>query len=349
MIQGSSGGAADYIEQMREEGKDLAQIVQHLEMRYGDLCTPEEARVKCNSLVRKDKEGLSEFIDRLRNIGKMACRLEEQGPARQQAIDLLVEGNIRRVLPNSVRYLLEERVTNRKRTGLPDFTVRELERESVDLERRRDERRGHMEGQAIARRPVRVAQVVEVDTDSNQENSSTEEEEEEDADENMTLLIQAIQQQQKIEAGKGKPVDPKKVYRRAFRNFQQKNPRGKPPRNAKYGAAAMVGAGMAQPGAPWNQGPPNKLDGPRKTILELLALGNCTKGQCIQCGNEGHMWRADQCALKDLHLTDRPCPKCGHGLHAGDSCPRVFQMKYAVAPTPGNAVNLVQSEPLNEN
>ena len=46
LIQGSSGGAADYIEQMREEGKDLPEIVQLLEMRYGDLCTPEEARDK---------------------------------------------------------------------------------------------------------------------------------------------------------------------------------------------------------------------------------------------------------------------------------------------------------------
>ena len=43
MIQGSSGGAADYIEQMRDEGKTIQQIVQQLEMRFGDLCTPEEA------------------------------------------------------------------------------------------------------------------------------------------------------------------------------------------------------------------------------------------------------------------------------------------------------------------
>jgi hypothetical protein len=347
MIQGSTSGAADYIEQMREEGKPLAQIVQHLEMRYGDLCSPEEARVKCNALTRKDKEGLSEFIDRLRNIGKMACRMEENGIARQQAVDLLVEGNIRRVLPNSVRNLLEERVINRKRSGLPGFTARELEKECLDLERRRSERREIAAEPAGMRRQARVQQVLEIDSDSEQDDDSTEEEEE--IDENMTLLIQAIQQQNKIEAGKGKPVDPKKVYRRAFRNYQQKFPRGKPPRNAKQGAAAMVGVGPAQvPGYPRIPGPPNRLDGPRKTILELLALANCVKGQCIQCGNEGHMMRSDQCALKDLPLMDRPCTKCGYGLHAGDSCPRVFQQKYQVTPSPNNA-NFVQSEPLNEN
>ena len=42
MIQGSKGGASDYIEQMREEGRTLYQVVQQLEMRYGNLCTPEE-------------------------------------------------------------------------------------------------------------------------------------------------------------------------------------------------------------------------------------------------------------------------------------------------------------------
>ena len=52
LVQGSSGGAADYIEQMRDEGKTLNQIVQQLEMRYGDLCTPEEARVKTNNMIR---------------------------------------------------------------------------------------------------------------------------------------------------------------------------------------------------------------------------------------------------------------------------------------------------------
>ena len=40
MVQGSSGGAADYIEQMRDEGKTLNQIVQQLEMRYSTPSPP---------------------------------------------------------------------------------------------------------------------------------------------------------------------------------------------------------------------------------------------------------------------------------------------------------------------
>ena len=95
MIQGSKGGASDYIEQMREEGRTLYQVVQQLEMRYGSLCTPEEARVRTNNMPRKDKETLPEFIDRLRTMAKMACRLERDNARRLAAVDALVEGNIR--------------------------------------------------------------------------------------------------------------------------------------------------------------------------------------------------------------------------------------------------------------
>ena len=75
LIQGSSNGAADYIEQMRDEGKTLHEFVQQLEMCYGDLCTPEEVRVKCNNMPCKETEGLSEFIDRLRSMARMVCQL----------------------------------------------------------------------------------------------------------------------------------------------------------------------------------------------------------------------------------------------------------------------------------
>ena len=138
LIQGSSGSAAHYIEQMKDEARPLTQIVQQLEMRYGDLCAPEEARVKCNNMLRKDNEGLPEFIDPLRAMTRMDCRSINDDVARRLAMDVLVEGNIRRVLPPSVRANLEERVINRSRMGLPAFTAREIEKECLDLERRRD-------------------------------------------------------------------------------------------------------------------------------------------------------------------------------------------------------------------
>ena len=129
LIQGSSKGAANYIDEMKQENKTLNQIVQQLEMRYGSLTTVEDAKIKCNNMVRKPDEHLSDFIDRLRLMAKMACRQEPTEDLRRRAMDILVEGNIRRVLPSSVRMALEERVMNRSLMGLPALSARDVERE----------------------------------------------------------------------------------------------------------------------------------------------------------------------------------------------------------------------------
>ena len=139
LIQGSSKGAANYIDEMKQEGKTLHQIVQQLEMRYGSLTTVEDARIKCNNMSRKPDEHLSDFIDRLRLMAKMACRQEPNEGLRRQAMDILVEGNIRRVLPSSVRISLEERAMNRSLMGLPALSAREVEKECLDLEAKRKE------------------------------------------------------------------------------------------------------------------------------------------------------------------------------------------------------------------
>lgn len=73
MIQSSGGSVTTFIHRQRTEGRTLPQIVQQLEMRYGNLCSPEEARLRCNTLPRKEGEGLPSFLDRLGNLAKMAC------------------------------------------------------------------------------------------------------------------------------------------------------------------------------------------------------------------------------------------------------------------------------------
>ena len=141
LIQGSSKGAANYIDEMKQEGKTLHQIIQQLEMRYGSLTTVEDARIKCNNMVRKPDEHLSDFIDRLRLMAKMACRQEPTEALRRRALDILVEGNIRRVLPSSVRAALEERIMNRSLMGLPALSARDIEKECLELELKRKERK----------------------------------------------------------------------------------------------------------------------------------------------------------------------------------------------------------------
>jgi hypothetical protein len=360
MIQGSTNGAADYIEQMREEGKTLLQIVQQLEMRYGDLCTPEEARVKCNNMPRREGEGLSEFIDRLRSMARMACRLTADDNLLRQQIDQLVEGNIRRVLPVSVRTALEERVINRSRMGLPAFTAREVEKECLDLEKRRDERRDKAKDSIPGKRHPRVMKVNDDFEETHlpipSDSSSSSEDEVEIEDSGTFHLIREIKDVRQRYAQKGKPVDPARVYRKAVRNYNDKypprnprNPRGLPYARQAAGYGPPQGLpqqqvqhqGMASYNHPRPGGPPNKLDtSVKRTVPDLLALANIQKGSCIQCGIEGHYMHSDKCVLRDKILVDRPCAKCGQGLHPADDCPKVYQKDY-VAPQhlQGNQAN----------
>ncbi len=358
LIQASSGGAADYIEQMRDENRNLAQIVQQLEMRYGDLCSPEEARVKCNNMLRKEKESLPEFIDRLRYMSRMATRYIDDDAARRQAIDQLVEGNIRRVLPTSVRNALEERVINRSRMGLPAFTAREIEKECLDLERRRDERRHVVQEPVAARRHARVLQHVNLASEpfgtfTDEDFSSADEI---DTDDEATYhLVNEIKQQERKYVARGQPIDPQRVYKKAFRRFNDRHPPPKFPRynnQGNYGArqAGIVNAPGYNNPVPVPTSPPNRLDQQvRRTVIELLTLANCTRGHCIQCGVEGHYMHADACALKDKPLVDRPCAKCGTGLHSADFCPRVYQQPYVAPPKPAVQANVAEIEDLNGN
>ena len=347
LVQGSSGSAASYIEHLIEEGRSLHQVVQQLEMRYGKLRTPEEARVTCNTLIRKDNEELSEYIDRLRLMARMACRMEADDVVRRRQMEELVSGNIRRVLPTTVRESLAERVTNRSLMGLPAFTARELEKECLDLERARIERRAPLE--RLANKPGRIMncrQDVLGDGSSYLTEDESSADEVDVEDEAMYNLVLQIKNQQRHYAGKGQAVDPKKVYRKAFQQFNREHPPPKFPRGGHHGArmAADLGGGQRNlPGNP-NSGPPNQLDsGVKRTINELLAMAGVARGSCIQCGNSGHYMHQDLCVLKDKVLMDRACAKCGQGLHSADDCPRVYQKQY-VSQAP--LVNPVQAENL---
>ena len=348
LIQGSADNASEIIDQMREEDKTLAQIIQALEMRYGDLCTPEEARVRCHNLARKEGEGLSDFMDRLRSMARMACRMHANDAERRLQTELLVEGNIRRILPPTVRALLEERVVNRTRMGLPAFTAREIEKECLDLERRREERRASDKNAAKQQGRILKCDYLQDTSEEgvfaitdDEANSSADEVDPED--EAMYQLILSVKHQERRYAGQN--VDPKKIYRSAVRNFNQKHPPPRYPRpNRPYGARM---AGGFQPAA--QQGPPGQLDVKvRKTISELLALANVQRGTCIQCGEIGHYMHQDACALKDKLLTDRPCAKCGQGLHSADDCMKVYQKQYA-NPGPAQVNNVPAEHQVKEN
>ena len=336
MIQGSGKGAANYIDEMKQEGKTLHQVIQQLEMRYGSLTTVEDARIKCNNMVRGSDEHLSDFIDRLRIMAKMACRNEPDDGLRRRAVDILVEGNIRRVLPSSVRLALEERIMNRSLMGLPALSARDVEKEALDLEQKRSERKQELKrlAQGYGKKHHVNKATIDIDDDSESNSSSEDDDDEGDSEHPRDYLVNEIKLQKQRYLQRGKPVDHKKVYKRAFKSYNQKyasKDKGKP---YHYGARAA------------QDGPPNRMEkGDRKPINELLNLANVQRGQCIQCGFEGHMMRNIACALKDKPLVDRACVKCGTGLHSADDCPKVYQQHYK---SPADVEKALHKEPLNE-
>lgn len=312
----------------------------------------------------------------------MACRHEEDDAARRRAVNLIVEGNIRRVLPHSVKISLEERITNRKRMGLPPFTVREIEQEAIELEKLRNERR--VDGaRPVAPPPGRFqrfnrferkdrpdqgrpAQAVHIEVNNAadlgewEDTTSGEEYGSESENEEMNLLISEIQHQKEKQLRKGRPFEPQNAVKGAIKRFNRRidpNPqRQQPPRNQKA-VAQVMGAPYYPQGQPYvpvrapPMGPPPRLVGPPEEvgglpftpIHELLKMANVEKGHCIQCGIPGHLMSKDECALKGKPLVDRACAKCGHGLHNANDCPRVYQPQFKQA-------NLIEhKETLNEN
>jgi len=328
MVHASTGPASDFIDQMREQGKTIGDIIRNLELRYGDLCLPEEALTKVNTMPRYEGEGLSTFLDRVRFMARMAKRNIANANDRNAAIETLVENNIRRALPKSVRAALEERILTRTRMGLPAFTAMEIEKECVELEQRRNERKAeatraqknsnrHRNIDAVQSASIRSLQAAlqAIGVDSPSDSS-----EEEIPDEGAVALINEIKQMKARYAARGAAPDNHKIYRRAIRRFNEKT---KPKQ--------VVAAVTSGSGAP-TSGPPNRLpDSPRKPIQELLALANCTRGDCLHCGVTGHMMNHDACPLRGKPLVDKACMRCKKGLHPVDDCLTVFQQ-------PGKAV-----------
>jgi hypothetical protein len=348
MIMAATGSAADYIRQMRDEHKTPHQVVQALELRYGDLCLPEEAHSRCNSLQRKEKEKLADFIDRLRKMAKMAYRNIPDEERRLELTEALIKSNIRRVLPGSLMRSLDDRMRIHLSMGKPEMTCREVEKEAIELERARDERREEGKKSVKATLPqqnpkkfVRQAQINMVTEDS--DSFSTDEEEvntdfsEEEVDEEANHWIFRMEQAKRYYAKQGKKLTPQQLRTKVTQKFNRD--RGRYQKRFPGPKAAAAAAQVQN----W-RGPPEKLEtDKRRNIMELLTLANVNKGECIQCGTPGHMLGKDECSLRNRPLMDRPCAKCGKGLHSADDCLRGFSSQFRGKAEPA-AANVAQEE-----
>lgn len=254
----------------------------------------------------------------------MAKRGIADDAERNRAVDLIIDSNIRRVLPTSVRVALEERILARTRAGLPPFKLREIEKECIELEKRRRERLDEAAEQVVkakkvhAVRNVRAAAIYQSHVPHTQPDAAVTPEQssqDEDSDLELDVLAAEVKYRQRQYAAQGKPFDKKKVIRKVLEKRKYVN--------YPKVAAAMDGAG----GGP-GSGPPIRLqDAPRRSIAELLEAANCSRGECLHCGNPGHLMKQDACSLRGKPIVDRACPACRKGLHAADDCPRVFQKR----------------------
>jgi len=270
---------------------------------------------------------------------------------------------------------LEDRLIALKRMGQPALTTRELEVECISLEKRRSERKENMAEAVVPKRNIRMMQQWSgsaYDSDSEPELcnavfdcvSSEDELPLEDA--THYQLVHEVKQEQRALARKGKEADPKVLYKRAFRRYnnnleQRKNepfkhPPPKFPRKGKFPAkpfnARQAGGQQGQQPQHENRppaGPPNRLpNDPERKISDLMVLANCKKGQCFQCGQPGHYMNTDRCPLKDKCLVDKPCRICKEGLHSADDCVRMYQSAGNGANLQANQVDQDSDEDLNE-
>ena len=313
------------IAQMNRDGLTLTQIVATLEVQFAGVIPAIEAKTKCSRMEKDPKESVSTFALKLRKMANIAAR-DEPTPALRTAMENELTGtNLRRALPPSVRKDLEDREAARRDDGKPDWTLNELIVQAELMDSRRqdriaqiNERRGNRPQQHKSRDAIRqVEEEPEISDDEDDQfypdlESSNDDDE---CDEDVVALIKIVKEAEK-KGYKGKQAG-KYIKGAVGKTFKNRAP--------------------FQPYVP--AGPPKLLREVRVNRQALPRLANVDKDQCLQCGirtNPVHKVKEPGCPLRDKELTDRPCVKCGHGLHQADDCVVAFQGKFK-ADTPKNS------------
>jgi hypothetical protein len=192
------------------------------------MCLPEENHSRCNSLIRKEKEKLADFIDRLRKMAMMAYRNLPDEVRRLELTESLIKSNIRRVLRASLKKTLDDKMRIHLSTGKPEMTCREVEKECIELERVRDEQKEEAESVKVTqpqhKKFVRQAQINMVAEDS--DSFSSEEEvvtdfSEEEVDEEANHWIMRMEQAKKHYAKQGRKLTPQQLRTKVTQKFNR--------------------------------------------------------------------------------------------------------------------------------
>ena len=308
------------ISQMTRDGCNLETMVSLLEVQFAGVVPPQEAKSKCAKLERQAGETISGFAIRLRKMAHIAARDEATDDAKRAMEVELTSTNLRRALPPSVKQTLEERELTHRADGRPEWTLHELICQCELIDSRRQDKLAHMAEKRHYRpsRPkneyVRLLEEgsgSESDDGNEQFYESLEPTSDSDSSidgEEAVALIKAVHE---VERRGAKGRDKRKIIGKAM--------------NRVFRGRAMPKMYVPPPG------PPRLLREVQVARRDLPRLANVDKDQCLQCGkatNPPHKAKGDRCALRDKELTDRPCVKCGKGLHQADDCLVAIQGQY---------------------
>jgi hypothetical protein len=116
------------------DGKGLLEVILELEVNYSGLRHPDLALEDCRRMVRREKETLRAFGERVRHLAEMATR---NRPMPADAARELAKDSFMAALEPSVKLELKARMAARSRMGEPppDFNTFMAEAHQIDDER----------------------------------------------------------------------------------------------------------------------------------------------------------------------------------------------------------------------
>lgn len=279
----STGGVYAYLKRQREAGvQDAATLVQGLESRYGSPLTAEDAKTKMGNLVRNMQEPVSAFTDQLWTYAAIAERERAAGPEKTAAIEAHVRQHVLRTLDVNIQKAVTDRLDQYVTHNAVPMSFNELESLILKLEQDRADRRKQDKLRQLQVQAAQVQAAVVAETEGLEDD----------------LLVNVMVEQNRRDREKGRAPQAGKAVAAAIKSWNNR----------------------LQQTSPAGAGPPEALDERRRAVLELLALANCDKGECLQCGRKGHIKGNLKCPLRGKPLTDRACMMCGKGLHNAADC-----------------------------
>jgi len=287
VTQTATEDARDKVMECVDEGMTADQMVQCLEVMYGNTMSPMQALTRVGLHQRRPGQSILSFNQEVKTMGLMAVRnMANRDEANAKVADI-VKQNMLRVIHPLVQKEVSAAMSAHLLSSRRPMTNMELEALITRTEDQREELKKALLRQKEFHK-VHSAQFLP----------------EEDFDiEEDSFLVNAAMEKKERDRHKGRQVSGPGAARAAIRKHNKML-------DVKKAAAAA-------------EGPPGRLAERGQTISELLKLANVVRGECLQCGLPGHIKESNKCALRGRHLTDKPCLICGKGLHDASDCTKL--------------------------